>query len=182
MAGQGAQVAIRADPLGVAVNFVGGNGHAAQVGASVEEIAHNLRSLFRLERAGAIDQDTARLEELSGLRDQPRLQRRQARNIALALDPGDVGMAPDGSGRRTGRIEQERVERYAEALRCVGSDCLCLETKSREVLLHALKPAWRAVNCDDPAAGGGELRALAARSRAEIGDAQAADVAEQLCR
>ena len=81
-------------------------------------------AFLRLERAGAVDEGAARPGQLDRAREQPALQGGERGDVGLALEPGNVGMAADGAGRRAGRIEQHRVERARLPLRDVGRDGL----------------------------------------------------------
>ena len=104
------------------------------------------------------------------------------RDVRFALEPGDVGMAADGAGRRAGRVEQHGVERLRLPFRDVGDDGFGCEPEPRQVLLQSFEPRCGAVDRGDARAGGRELRGLAARRGAEVGDRFAAHVAEQLRR
>ncbi len=78
-------------------------------------------------------------------------------------------MAANGAGRRARRIEQDVLRRLLRSpLDRVGDMRLAIETKTREIGIEALDAPRRAIERDDMRAGGGELRGLAARRRAEI--------------
>src|SRR5262249_50574441 len=155
---------------------------AAQARVVIEEIADDVDPLLTLERAGAIDENAARLCELARLRHEPTLQGRERRDIGRALEPGDVGMAADGSRRRAGGIEEDGVERAWPPLHDVGRDRFGRELEASEVLPQPFESPWRAVDGDDAGAGGRELGGLATRRRAQIRDAAPAHVAEELRR
>ena len=121
------QGSVRRSPSGVShsamiVNVGSRDRLAMQVRVAVEEVADDLDAFLRLERAGAIDEDAAWLGQLDRLRDEPPLQSRERGDVGLALEPGDIGVAADGAGRRAGRIEQDGVERLGLPLRHVGGD------------------------------------------------------------
>ena len=97
-----------------------------------EEGLDDVGSFLRLERAGAVDQGAARLGDLGRPGDEAPLQRRERGNVGRALEPGNVGMAADGAGRRAGRIEQHRVERAGAPLRDVGGDGVRREPQACE--------------------------------------------------
>ena len=106
----------------------------------------------------------------------------ERRQIALALGPGDVGVAADRSGRRAGRVDQRRVERRRLERERVGDRDLGLEPQPAEIGGEALQPLGRAVDRRDLRAGGGELGALAARRGAEIDDPRARRDADETRR
>ncbi len=114
-------------------------------------------AFFGFERTGAIDHDTARLEQRGSAIEQARLQRAQLRQIALVLEPGDVGMAADRSGRKAGRIEQHGVERPAAPFGCVGCDDVGRQVQAPEIVDEALQPRLRAIDGGDVGAGMGKL-------------------------
>ena len=95
-------------------------------------------------------------------------------DVGRSLEPGHVGMAADGAGRRARRIEQHGVERApALPFRDIGADDLGGKRQPRQIVRQPRQPRRRAVDGGDERAGGGKLRRLAARRRAEIGDAAA---------
>ena len=113
MAGQRAQVPFRSQPLSHHLALARPNRPADEFCVRDKEIAHQLRAFFGLERAGGIDQETARFHQLGGTREQALLQRNEPGNIGLALDPGNFGMAPNGAGARTRCIKEDGVEACA---------------------------------------------------------------------
>ncbi len=88
-------------------------------------------------------------------------------------------MAADGAGRRARRVEQHRVERSGLPLGRVGGDGFGRQLQAGEILPQPFEALGRAVDRGHAGAGGGKLRGLAAGRGAQIGDAQAAHVAEQ---
>ena len=96
---------------GETADFVGLDRQSPHVGISAQQRADMRFALLGLQRAGAIDEQPARLGQRDRFVEQLRLQRDKRGQIAEPLGPGDVGMAPDRAGRRAGRIEQDGVER-----------------------------------------------------------------------
>ena len=63
MAGQGPQVAVCGHDVAEAGDFGGFDRHAAHAGFSGQQGRYGLFTFFRLQRTGAIDQRSARLEQ-----------------------------------------------------------------------------------------------------------------------
>ena len=114
------------------------------------------------------------------------LQRRQRGDIGFLPQPGDVGVAADGAGRGAGRVDQDAVEAFAALsplpLGGVGHHGLGFQRQPRQIVAQPRHAARRTVDRGDARAGVRELRGLAARRGAEIGDGLAGDVAEQARR
>ena len=105
---------------------------------------------------------------------------RRARDVGLALQPGDVGMAADRAGGRAGRIEQHGVERPGlpfgrrrrRPSRPPGRAARDFRARASSRFAERSTAVTRAPAC-------GKLRGLAARRGAEVGDRFAGDIAEQ---
>src|SRR6478752_10840246 len=67
-------------------------------------------ALLLEDRAGAVDQPTARLQEGPQRVQQPRLLRRQLVDVALAAQPADVRMAANDARGGARRVQQDGVE------------------------------------------------------------------------
>ena len=89
-------------------------------------------------------------------------------------------MAPHRAGRRTGRVEQDRVELGRRLpFRQVGLNHLRFQPEPRQIGRQPRQPALRLVDGGDFRTGQRQLRRLAARCGAEVRDRQAGDVAQQ---
>src|SRR5215475_1432244 len=99
MAGQGPEIACGCDELRAATDFRGCHRTAAQPRITCQEVSHDGLAFLRLERAGAVDQQSARFHHFDSLSEQRSLQGCKLCNVALALEPGNVGMAAHGSSR-----------------------------------------------------------------------------------
>ena len=122
MAGQGAQVAVFGDELAAAENLGGGDRRPLDVRLLRQQVGDDVLAFLRFERTAAIDQGTARFGQGDGAIDQSALQGGKLGNVRGLLKPGHVGVAADGAGRGTGRIEEDGVERLGLPFGDVGAD------------------------------------------------------------
>ena len=91
-------------------------------------------------------------------------------------------MAPDRARCRAGRIDEDRVEELSRLPRSdIGDDRLGGELQALEIGFEARHALRRLIDGDDPGPGRGKLRGLASRRGAEIGDVEAANIAENFC-
>src|SRR5229473_3646437 len=74
VAGQRAQIAVRADELAQASDLGGGDRRPPQARVALEQRPHDLDPLLGLERAGAINQNAARPGQFGCARNEPVLQ------------------------------------------------------------------------------------------------------------
>ena len=112
--------------------------------------------------------------------DQPALQAGERGDVGRRLEPWHVGVAADGAGRGARRIEQHGVEFLVRRpFGDVGADQIGVERQPGEILRKPFEPRGGAIDRGDAGPGGGELRGLAAGRGAEIGNAPAANLAEQ---
>ena len=82
-------------------------------------------------------------------------------------------MAPDGSGRGAGSVEQHGVEEFLGLEgKDIGLDEFGLKPEPLEVAGEPGEPVARGVDCRHPGSRGGELRRLAAGCGAKVGDTQ----------
>ena len=149
------------------------------------EERRDLRLAFlRLERAGAVDEQPAGLHQRGGAVEHLRLQRRERGDVLRLLQPGDVGMAADGAGRRAGRVEEHGVECLCRApIRACRLRRAAPRDRGGEVLGEPLQAVLRDVD-------GGHAWRRRRRAAAVLppGAAQrsatrlSGDVAEELCR
>src|SRR5215472_3994979 len=110
MAGQRTQIARRAYELRKPRELLGRNRTTPQGGVSLQQ-SRNLRLvLLRLERAGAIHQRAARAEQRGRPVEQATLERDERLDVLRLLEPRNVRVAPDSSGRHAGRVEQNRID------------------------------------------------------------------------
>ena len=72
---------------------------AAQAPIAANERRHLRLALLGFERAGAIDQRAARLEQRDGVVEQTGLQGDELLQIDLGLQPWNIRMAADRAGR-----------------------------------------------------------------------------------
>src|SRR5262245_44877885 len=100
----------------------------------MEQVADDLDTLLRFERAAAINEYAAWLRQLGRLSGKPTLQCCERGDVGGVLEPGDVGMAADGSRGRAGRIEEHGVERPGLPLRGIGGDGFRAELEPGKVL------------------------------------------------
>ena len=98
---------------------------------------------------------------------------RRARRDRRPLDPGDVGMAADRAGRRAGRVEKDGVERRRFEGQRVGHHDLEVRRRRSKLAARSFSRSAERSTAVTSRAGRGELRALAARRRAEIDDPHA---------
>jgi len=103
-------------------------------------------ALLRFQRAGAIDEEAARLRQRDRLVEKLRLQPDELRKIARPLDPGDVGMAADGACRGARRVQENRIERRRIDIERVGNDDLRMKPEPLEIGGEHLEPLGRAVD------------------------------------
>ena len=176
---QRAQVAVGGEEFGEAADLRRCDGARRRRGSRASKRRDLVLAFLRLERAGAIDQGAAGLDQLDRAVEQPPLQRGERGDVGFALEPGHVGMAADGAGRGAGRIEQHGVERPALPFQRVGGDGLGCKRSRARFSRSAAEPGGRAIDRGDVGAGDGELRGLAAGRGAQVGDCFAAHVAEQ---
>ena len=106
----GAQLPAGGDRLPEARNEHGVDGVDHPVRMIGEEAVDHSLALFRIERAVGKDQLSARLDQRDGMIEQDALDARELGDILRAFGPDNVRMAPDGAGRRTGRIQKHGVE------------------------------------------------------------------------
>src|SRR5580704_14130146 len=94
-------------------------------------------------------------------------------------------MAPDGSGRRTRRVDQDTVKALAvilaEPLGAVGHDKLCLQRQPREIVAQPRHTGGRSIDCRHACPAMDKLCGLAAGRGAEVDDSLAGYIAEQAC-
>src|SRR5262245_43598674 len=134
MAGQGAEVAVRREELAAATHFCSRYRTAAQARIAREEVGHDGLAFLWLERAGAIDEEAARLHHFCSTSEQQSLQGCKLCEVVLALEPRNVGMSTDGSGRRAWGVKQHCVERAGLPLRCIGDDGFGCKLEARQIL------------------------------------------------
>src|SRR4029077_4347004 len=101
---QGAQVTVGVKKLGGAGAFVLSDRSAADARLARKQRLDLLFALLGFERADAIDDLAARFGQRDGALEQAVLQTDELREIGLALEPADVGVPPDRTGGRAGRI------------------------------------------------------------------------------
>src|SRR5262245_13977397 len=106
MEGEGPQVAVRVNPDRIGANLGRRYRLAAIIRALIKKMLDLPLALLRLERAGAIDEKAAGLDELRRSIEQAGLKGRRRSRVLFAFQVKDVGVAPDGSGRRTRYIEK----------------------------------------------------------------------------
>ncbi len=75
-----------------------------------EERIHLVVVLLRLERTGAVDEESTRVHAFGGRAEQLRLCRGQQRQVGVTQAPARVGVPPERAGAGAGDVEQDRVE------------------------------------------------------------------------
>src|SRR5688500_16505183 len=98
MARQRADIAAGIKELGKAGDLIWADRFAAEAGLARQQGPDLLFAFLGLERADAIDDLSARLREDDRTVEQPLLQADQLRQIGLALEPANIGMAADRTG------------------------------------------------------------------------------------
>src|SRR5579871_4902641 len=111
MAWEGAQIAVRRDPLVLAPYLLGGDWPARDGRSRAQQEFDLPRSLFRFERTGAIDQRAAGHQHLDRGAQQIGLDHGQTRDVVGGFEVRYIGMTTDRPGRRTGCIEQHGADR-----------------------------------------------------------------------
>src|SRR5687767_12026804 len=84
----------------------------------LQEEVNDLRVLFRLGRARAVDQQTSRPDEIGRAHDQIPLGGGKAGQIVRRAAPLDVRIAADRAQARTWRVDQDRVEHAIAERQC----------------------------------------------------------------
>src|SRR5258706_13321171 len=107
---QGAQVAIGGKPRRVDTDFGRVERRPGPIGRTTEDTRDLVWPFLRLERAGAVDEGAARLDELRRVIEQPRLDLGETAEVVGSLQPQDVGMAAHRARGKTGRVEKHAVE------------------------------------------------------------------------
>ena len=102
--------------------------------------------------------------------EQAALQLGKLENILFLLDPCDIGVAPQRAGGRTGRIQQNRIERLGLKRCRVASQRFGVQIEPCQIVRQAFQADRRAVNRQHIGAGQRQLGGLAPRCRAEIGN------------
>ena len=183
MAGQGPQVAIRGHDLAEARDLAGFDRHAAHAGFGGQQGRDRLLTFFRLQRTGAIDQRSARLEQ----RDRP------LRAIASAGPSARRYRLPAAARRRRGdggwcrsrcRARPPAHRRSRHCLRpghsaaSVTTSSACSESRARLSRSRAMRAGERSTAVTRaPACASCAVLPPGAAQRSTIG--LAADVAEQ---
>ena len=108
MAGQRAQIAGWSEAFGQAADLIRSDRRPADVGVAPQQGDDLGLAFLRLERAGAIDDGSARPRQGDRLVKELTLQPEETGKIGRALEPGDVRMTANGAGRRAGRVDQRR--------------------------------------------------------------------------
>ena len=103
-------------------------------------------ALLGFERAYAIDDGAARPRQRDRLVEQVCLQLDERGKVAVALDPGDVGMAADGAGRAARRVQEHGVKRRRFEDEGVGDDDLGVKAQAGEIGGEQLEPLGRAID------------------------------------
>ena len=113
MAGRSLQIPRGRHDVGQSGHFGVTDRHAPHAWFGCKHRGNDVFALFGFQRAGAIDQCSAGLEQCDRLFQQPLLQGGQRRDIRFLLEPGHVRMTADGAGCGAGRIDQYAVEAVA---------------------------------------------------------------------
>lgn len=179
MARQRADIAIGGDEFRQSGQFAGLDRLPLHLRFGIQQRGDGLLAFLRFQRTGAIDQRAAGLEQAHTFLQQPLLQRVERAEIGFVLQPGDVGVAADGAGRHAGRVEKDRIEWTAVPFGRIGRHASGFEREPREIVPQAREPPGGTIDRGDMRARLRELRGLAARCRAQIGDGFSGDVAEQ---
>src|SRR5690606_20900293 len=73
------------------------------------EVGNLPRPFLVEQRAGDVDDPTARLDETGGEVEQVTLKREEARKRRVVQPPAGLGIAPPGSGARARGVDQHRI-------------------------------------------------------------------------
>src|SRR5690606_9446682 len=120
-------------------------------------------ALARLQRAHAIAQYAARLEAGQRIGDEGALQLDPVLDAPRAAPPDHFGVAAEGAGGRTGRIEQDAIEAgIRPEAGGIVEDHLRRVAEAGEIAAQPLQPRPAVVERADPVARLDELRRLAA--------------------
>ena len=145
--------------------------HAGDRRAAGEQGGDARRPLLGLKRADGIDDHPAGLGHGDGIVQQAVLERRQLGQVLRVLQPGQIGMAPDGAGGRAGGIQQHRLgEGLRPPARASASHDRGGEAEAIQICLQPPQALGRAVDGGDGDARRGQLGRLAAGRGAEIDD------------
>ena len=164
------QGSVRRSPSGVirsarSPTSAGVTGSRARPGMARQRGGDHRRAFLGLERADAIDQRSARLDQGQRGVEKAPLRACQPGHLLRRLDPGRVRMAPDGARRRTGRIQKHGIEQRT-ARRRPGQDIaghrLGRQAGASKVLAHPPKTPVGAVQRHHLGAGRRQLQRLAA--------------------
>jgi hypothetical protein len=110
--------------------------------------------------------------------DQPLLELGQLGDVGGLLEPGDVGVAADGTGGGAGGIQQHGVERLGRhPFAGIALLHLGLQRQALQIGLQSAETRGGDIDRPDLRPGMGELRGLAAGRSAQIGDALARHIA-----
>src|SRR5262245_29584874 len=182
MAGQGAEIAVRRQEPAAVTDFCSRYRTAAQPRIAREEVGHDGLAFLWLERTGAIDKEAAGLHHFYSTSEEQSLQGCKLCEVALALEPRNVGMSTDGPGGRAWGVKQHGVERAGLPLRRIGDDGFGCKLEARQILPQPGEAGLGAIDRNHAGSRLRELRGLAAGRRAEISDHLVAHVAQEACR
>ena len=170
MAGKGAYRPLRGADLGEAAEFGRLDRDEAEIMTAGKASELQL-PLLGLERACAIDERAAGLEERRRALEHAGLEVGQRADVPRPLQPRNVGVAADGSGCRAWRVEEDSIEQVRRRpTQQVAGDELGGELQPGKVGGKTFQAGGGNVDRGDARAGQRERRRLAARRGAEIGD------------
>src|SRR5262245_4078111 len=97
MAGQGAKLTLGVEKFRLSANLVGADRIAPERRISRQKRGNLVFALLALQRAGAIDQRAAGLQQRDRMVEQPRLKGDELAEIGLGFEPRNVRMPPHSS-------------------------------------------------------------------------------------